>query len=351
MTGKRLVRLLSVLLVLLLLPSAVLGDSMEVEEIPQTPDYALPIDFSPGPALDASRIVHTKDENGKPVHMYEDSTIRVVVSETAYKGPEGKWGYTDIWMADITISDPSQLRTASADAFYNADGLGDFSNPNHTTRVLTELASDKCNAVVAVNGDSWGANSHEEKRGFGVVVRQGKLIQNKLDDKGKYRMDLMIVDEFGDFHGMHSAQAGDLEDPTVFEGKKVLDVFSFGPILVENGEAIYDYQGTDRHPSKGGTWMYMKAEERAQRVAICQLGPLHYLIAATASDSGNRGLNLPEFADFLVSKGAQFAYNLDGGVSSVLYFPGAGKNGKVNLKNRPQGRGLWDIIYFATAEQ
>ena len=46
----------------------------------------------------------------------------------------------------------------------------------------------------------------------------------------------LIIDENGDFHGIHAAQAGDLDDPFTFEGKKVMDIFSFGPILVEDGE-------------------------------------------------------------------------------------------------------------------
>ena len=338
------VRLLAALLALLLFPAAVLADSVEVEEVPDLPDYALPMDFTPGPAPKKAGFSQSKDANGNIVYTYEDSTIRATVYTDIYKGPDGNWGYTDIWVADIQISDPSQLRTASFDE------NSDFVNTKRTGNIVTR--AEKLKAVVAVNGDSWGANGRAEKNGFGVVFRQGKLIKNNLDESGKYRMDLLVVDAWGNFHGIHSAQAGDLDDPYTFEGKKVMDVFSFGPILVEDSEAIHDYMGADREVGKnGGTWMYMKAEERAQRVALCQAGPLHYLIAVTASGSGNRGLSLPEFADYLVSRNVQFAYNLDGGFSSVLYFPGAGKNGKVNLKSRAQGRDLWDLIYFATAEK
>lgn len=336
-------RLLAALLALWFVFSAAAADEVIVEDVPDLPSYALPVDFTSGPMPKDSGFSQYKDENGNTVYTYEDSTIHATAYMDIYKGPEDKWGYTDIWVADVQINDPSQFRVASFDEQCN------FSNPLRTGDVVTLADKKHVKAVVAVNGDSWGANGREEKNGFGVVFRQGQLIKNDLDDQGKFRMDLLIVDAWGDFHGIHAAQAGDLDDPYTFEGKKVLDIFSFGPILVENSEAIYDYQGTDRR--KGGTWMYMKSEEKAQRVAICQLGPLHYLIAASASGSGNRGLTLTEFADYLVSKGVQFAYNLDGGVSSVLYFPGAGKNGKFNLKNRPQGRGLWDIIYFATAEQ
>ena len=99
---------------------------------------------------------------------------------------------------------------------------------------------------------------------------------------------------------------------------------------------------------KDGYWMNMRSDEDAQRIAVCQVGPLHYMLVASANDRGNTGLTLRQFADFLVSRGVQFAYNLDGGVSSVLYYHGTGK---VNLKSVKQGRSLWDIIYFATAEK
>lgn len=343
--GNRLsVRLIAALLALLLVPAAVMAETVEVEDVPGLPNYALPIDFTPGPALKNSAFSQTKDANGNSVHTYEDSTIRATVYTDVYKGPDGSWTHTDIWVADVTISDPSQLRTASFDDNF------DFVSTKRAGKIVT--LAKRLNAVVAVDGDSWGANSRNEKNGFGVVFRQGKLIKSALDEKGKYKMDLLIVDAWGDFHGIHAAEPGDLDDPYTFEGKKVMDIFSFGPILVENGEAIYDYQGVDREPALGGSWMDMRALKDAQRIALCQIGPLHYLIAASAGQiGGNRGLSMPEFADYLVSKGVQFAYNLDGGVSSVLYFPGAGNNGKVNLKSRAQGRDLWDLVYFATAEK
>ena len=338
---RRFLRSFSALLAMCLLPAAGLAEvTVEDVEIAEPREYVLPIDFSPAPAPKAEGFSESKDEAGKKVRIYEDSTIRVVLSETRYYLTEkkDKTG-TDIWMADIVITDPSQLRTASFDDGYN------FVSKRRQGKVV-ELAKS-VHAVVALNGDSWGAK--EEKHNFGVVFRQGQLIENRLDEKGNYRMDLLIIDENGDFHGIHAAQAGDLDDPYTFEGKKVLNIFSFGPILVENGEAVDDYQGVDRSAKKkDGYGMNMRSDEDAQRIAVCQVGPLHYMLVASANDHGNTGLTLRQFADFLAAQGVQFAYNLDGGVSSVLYYHGAGK---VNLKSVKQGRSLWDIIYFASAEK
>ncbi len=341
--GSRIfLRLFAALLALCLLPVTALGTGAEVEDIDLDPMNVnkLPIDFTPGPEPKAGGFSESRDENGNIIRVYEDSTIRVTVSEMKYYGPDGKWGYTDIWYADIVIADASQLRTASI----SRTGKLDFSKTNDKDKF--DKGFDRVNAVVAMNGDSWSA---AEKQKHGMVVRQGVLIEkmSNLDDSGKWAMDLLLIDEDGNFHGIHAAKKGDLEDPFTYNGKKIVNIFSFGPILVENGRAVTDYQGTDRERSEGGTWLKMRTDEFSQRAVLCQMGPLHYRIYTCAGHrSGNRGLTLPEFGEFIASQGAQFAYNMDGGESSVLYFSGYGK---VNMRNTGV-RDLWDLIYFASAE-
>ena len=342
LSSRLILRVFTALLALCLLPVAALGTGAEVEDIDLNTLNAvkLPIDFTPGMEPKAEGFSQSKDENGSTVHVYEDSTIRVTAAEMKYYGPEGKWGYTDIWYADIVIADASQLRTASI----GKSGKTDFSKVNDVDDF--DKGFDRVNAVVAMNGDSWSAG---EKQKHGVVLRQGTLIEkmSNLDDSGKWAMDLLLIDEYGDFHGIHSAKKGDLDDPFTYDGKKIVNIFSFGPILVENGQAVTDYQGTDRERSQGGTWLKMRTEEFSQRAVLCQMGPLHYRIYTCAGHrSANRGLTLPEFGEFLASQGVQFAYNMDGGESSVLYFSGYGK---VNMRNTGV-RKLWDLIYFASAE-
>ena len=332
------IRLFAALLSLCLLLPLSAGTEAIVEDIDLSSpwNYALPIDFSAGAEPKAEGFSQSKDENGGTVRVYEDSTIRAVITETRYFLPGDKAG-TDIWMADIIISDPSQLRTAST-------GKGhDFSrvSPEEILPLAKEMK-----AVVALDGDSVGAKN--EKHNFAVIHRQGQTLYTRLDDSGKYRMDLLLIDENGDFHGIHAAKGGDLDDPSVYQGKKIFNVFSFGPILVEDGAVVADYQGVDRARNEGGTWMRMRTNELSQRVALCQAGPLHYQVITCAGHrSGNRGLTLPEFSEYCLAQGVQFAYNMDGGDSSFLYFSGYGK---VNMRNT-KVRGLWDIVYFASAEQ
>ena len=333
-------RLLALLLAVLLFPVFALCDdadsaAAQADDIDTFPwafgDYLLPIDFTPGPVPNEAGFTESKDENGKPVLTYEDSTIKVVISQT-------RWMKTPVYVTDIVISDPSQLRTASM-------GSGDFSKGKMAQGKVAKQAQHM-NAVVAINGDSAYA---KEKKEFGIIFRQGQNIHARLDESGRFRMDLLLIDENGDFHGIHSARAGDLDDPSVYEGKKIFNVFSFGPIIVENGEVVTDYQGADRGTSEGGTWMIMRSNTDATRMVIGQAGPLHYKIFTSIGKRGgsldSRGLTLPELAEFIVSQGVQIAYNLDGGDSTVLYFHGRQVN-----PDTGNARSLWDLIYFASAE-
>ena len=336
-----------------LVPCVALGDggNLEITEIELNPDvkhwsvkdYLLPLDmdFKAVPGPKENGFADSKDENGNPLYVYEDSTIRVVVSQTRYYLPGGKDKKgTTVWMADVVISDPSQLRTVAANGRFNLRDQK-VSKPGVT------LAGN-VKAVVALSGDSWGAS---EKDGYGVIIRQGELISCKLDSDGRRRMDLLLIDVNGDFHVLHAAQDGDLDNPLEYDGKQIIQGFSFGPVLVENGEAITEYYGVDRNYSqKDGFWIKMNTDEPAQRMAFCQVGPLHYMAVATATAyKGNRGLTLPQFAQCLETLGVQTAYNLDGGFTTLLYLHGHGDEGRINQKSTKE-RSLWDLIYFVSAE-
>ena len=173
--------------------------------------------------------------------------------------------------------------------------------------------------------------------------------QRKAKDHADYsvRYEDGGEDENGDFHGIHSAQAGDLDDPSVYKGKKIFNIFAFGPILVENGEALTDFQGADTNQKKlGGTWMNMASQEARTRMAIGQVGPLHYkLFTSVGNYNHHTGLTLVELAAFIASQDVQIAYNLDGGDSARMIFNGKQVNPKTG-----DPRALWDMIYFASAE-
>ena len=227
------------------------------------------------------------------------------------------------------MTDASQIRTmaASRDGSFRSFGQMDALR-------LSGLSG----AVVAVNGDCWNSS---EKKNMGYIIRQGVLYQNNLGAAGSWDsilMDVLLIDEDGDLTVLKKPTEGKI--PGLLNGKRVLNAFSFGPLLAENGEVVKNYHEAD-------FWLDMAADKARQRMCICQTGPLQYLVLCCAGPyKDNAGMTLRELAELAVSLGAKTAYNLDGGYSTLLYFNGA----RLNECGSREHRRLQDIIYFASAE-
>lgn len=276
---------------------------VELAELVSRP---LPIDFSGGFAPMADGY----DGN----FSYQDPTIQVSITYNETKdyieGYHGRnMGY---WVADIKIGDASQLRTAAAESF-----------STETTLPVSDIAN-RVNAVVAINGDYFAR--HKE----GFAIRQGTLVRDKL----KGNRDALLIDEDGDFHVYHLPEKGSLSDTV--DGKKVINAFYFGPILVENGEV----------PKKLPNFTFLKPDKYYARLALCQVDRLHYkIILTTMEQDYTLGIRLKDFAKLCQAEGAKIAYNLDGGLSTTLFF----NNKRINEQKKVNFRSIPDIVYFASA--
>ena len=245
--------------------------------------------------------------------VYEDPTIRV---EITYKDISHLQPYkgrnAGAWIVDIQLGDASQLRTAASYSFES-----DATDP-------PDVIADKVNAVVAFNADFITRQKN------GLVFKQGILYKDNLNG----RQDVLLIDEDGDFHPVHLPKKGVISETV--DGKKVLNAFCFGPVLVENGEVCTGWKD----------FGYLKPQELYARMALCQVGPLHYrVILTTHLQSYTTGLTLKAFAQLCKDEGAVTAYNLDGGESTTLYFHGVRLNSQDNVNFRP----VPDIMYFASA--
>ena len=215
-------------------------------------------------------------ESGYDGLSYHDDTITVTVEETrAYD--------TTILIARVTISDPSQIRTAMAGR-YGSD-----------TQTPGARLAKRVQAVFAVNGDYFNFSSN------GYVVRQGTLYR----DNPAPGSDILLIDDQGDFHIVEDATS---EKLAAFEGT-VINSFSFGPALVVDGEVV-----------EGGFLDDVAYDKPAQRMVVAQAGPLSYVCVATEGpeNPGSVGLTIPQMAEFMGTLDVQNAYNLDGGSSSTM---------------------------------
>ena len=279
-------RLIALLLVLALMTPSALGEIL-----------TLPMDFSAGMPL------QEKYEQGKM--EYEDPSIHVIRERV-----ESEELYCTYYVAYITIANASQLRTESAYGF------------NSSMRVEASVMAKRTNAVLAINGDYYSNRK-------GYVLRQGTVYRDSVEKN----RDLLLIDEDGDFNLVLAEEDPIHMDRTTINGKKVVNAFEFGPALIKDGEIVYKKESCPDN---------VKPHERARRAAICQLGPLEYMVVACSQ----YGLDMENFVSLIASLAdVQQAYNLDGGNSVQMIFMGR----KVNNTSDANVRPVPDIIYFASA--
>lgn len=258
---------------------------------------------------------------------YDDGTLSVRIEKDFLYD-------TNVYFVYVTITDPTQLRTAVAG-----------SPKGKTEREPARLAEEN-NAVLAVNGDFY---TYPESRP-GPIVRNGEIIRDFnpksvydplfIDDKG----DLTPVSWPTDFKADRKFReyAQELIDAYNAE-HTMIHSFTFGPALIIDG------QPTEFAYRKKVSCGYPTADER---MAFCQLGELSYLFVAcegTQQDDGKQpGLTGPQLTELCAAKGAVQAYNLDGGNSVAIYLCGQRINGYNINKSLSKERAIRDIIYFAT---
>ena len=226
---------------------------------------------------------------------------------------------SDFHVAEIKIDDPQYLKTALAKDTY---GL------NSTER--TSEQARRVGAILAVNGDYYGAN---EK---GYVIRNGVIYRQSLrptdDKRRKYFDDLAIL-----WDGTlvpFDEQTTSISD---LRSMGVMQVFGFGPTLIKEGEIAV----------QANTEVGVANPSGNPRTAIAQLGKNHYLIVvADGRTDQSKGPTLLELATVLQELGAVTAYNLDGGGSATMYFNGKLVNNPCTNWNQIQEREVSDIVYI-----
>ena len=223
------------------------------------------------------------------------------------------------FVCDIQLTDVSQLRTAFAgDGF--ASGIYE----------ATSDIAGRYDPVLAINADF--CRYHRN----GVIIRNGELLRKQNITKHH----LLIVDEQGDMSaltdrtGKQGLVANDLVD------KNTWQTFEFGPVLVRDGEAT-------ALPKS----FYVACADGyyEPRTAIGQLGPLHYIVIVVDGrrEGYSTGASIPQLQQLFLDEGAQFAFNLDGGGSTTLYFLGE----VINMPSGGKERSVSDVIMFMANPQ
>lgn len=237
---------------------------------------------------------------------YSDGNISVTLTEKTVNE-------TQVYVADINLSSSDYLKTALAQNSYGT---------NVTAK--TSVTAAENNAILAVNGDYYGANSS------GYVIRNGVVYRDSVREDAS-NGDLAIYKD-GSFKIIYEDQVS--ADQLVQDG--VVNLLAFGPSLVENGEISVDTNtevGQDMSSNP--------------RTAIGIIDENHYIIIVSdGRTSESKGLSLYQMAEVMKSYGVKTAYNLDGGGSSTLYFNGQVINKPTTGGSKISERAVSDIVYI-----
>lgn len=237
---------------------------------------------------------------------YSDDNISVTLTEKTVSN-------TQVYIADVTVSSSEYLKTAFAQNTYG----------NNVTAKTSETAANN-NAILAVNGDYYGANT------TGYVIRNGVVYRDTVREDSS-NGDLAIYKD-GSFKIIYEDQIS--ADQLVKDG--VVNLLAFGPSLVENGEIVVDTN------SEVGQSMSSNPQ-----TAIGIIDENHYIIIVSdGRTSESEGLSLYQMAEIMKSYGVKTAYNLDGGGSSTLYFNGQVINKPTTNGNTISERSVSDIVYI-----
>ncbi len=237
---------------------------------------------------------------------YSDENIQITLSTIREYN-------TNIYIAEVTLSDASLLKTALARSAFGT-------NVTETTSSMAESN----NAILAINGDYYGADRS------GYVIKNGVIYRNTVRSDSQYP-DLAVYAD-GSFKIIYETDI--TAEELLAEG--VVNLFAFGPSLIENGEVSVD-ENTE----------VKKAMNKNPRTAIGIIDDLHYiLVVSDGRTSESEGLSLYELANIMKTYGVTTAYNLDGGGSSTMYFNGTVVNNPTTNGRRISEREVSDIVYI-----
>ena len=214
-------------------------------------------------------------------HQYDTGKL-----DKSNSGKHEKYGTKISYvLADIYVGDITCFQTALAKDTY---GVG-------YSEKLTDMSA-RMKSVLAVNGDSYSNNRHEDN---GTIIRNGVIYRNKQTTEETC---VLNWDGTMDIYQPGQVDLQQLVDRGAYQS------WIFGPSLLdESGKAKSTFL----------TWDYIR--ESHPRTAIGYYEPGHYcLLLVDGRQKSSRGMFLDEMAKVFEDLGCKAAYNLDGGHCSFM---------------------------------
>ena len=241
---------------------------------------------------------------------YSRNGLKISIKQVEEGSGNNKITY---YVADVQMSSINSLQTAFAKNKFG----------RNITEDTSTIAQDN-DAIFAINGDYYGF------RDDGVIIRNGTLYR---DVAARTAMGF-TSDGYMKIFDENTISSSELLS------SGIIDTFSFGPALVQEGVAVKDFEKVTVDTNIGNRTI----DESNPRTGIGMIDKNHFVFVVVdgRSNGYSKGMTLTEFAKTFKNLGCTEAYNLDGGGSSTMYFMG-------RVVNKPQGknkeRAVSDIIY------
>jgi exopolysaccharide biosynthesis protein len=248
------------------------------------------------------------------VTLAPDTKLTYYLDETIFTATwKQTFGNSMYTVSEIKIQHPSQFRRFLAGGAYGS-GI----------QLTTTEMADSVNAVVASTGDFYAF------RKYGIIVYEGKV--QRVDTT----VDTCYINDRGELLFSYRGELNSMEEAQAFvDEHNIRFSVAFGPVIFDNGEKT-EFPG----------YVLGEVYEPYARSAICQLGPMHYLLVVVSTEGRyTRHATVKEFQSVIETFAPEKAYCLDGGQSAVIAMRGQ----TINRVNWGYQRKVSDIIYFATA--
>ena len=259
------------------------------------------------------------DEGG--LWMYLSGTLQVTIRRQRDRSVPLIWFETEI-------------RTRGEERFRTV-----MTNPDHPDRNYKfpyKIAQEE--GFVLGFTDDFYADRMKNNQTVGIIIREGRIISGKTNRKRHSHLpnlDMMIQYPDG------RLEVCDCTEYTAEEllEKGALNVFSFGPILIRDGEIdekMYSSYYRDLEP----------------RHALGMIEPGHYLLLSVQGrkEEDSRGTMLQRVAEMMKERGVTQALNLDGGNTMALMFRGRMLNKEAKFQNRRFVRSVPSLIGIGKTE-
>ena len=232
-----------------------------------------------------------------------------------------------IWFeTDIRTRDGERFRTVMTDP----------EHPGKKGRFPYDIAKDA--GFVLGFTDDFYAERMTKKQTVGIIIREGEIISSKTASRRTSHLpnlDMMIQYPDG---RLEVCECTEYTAEELIE-KGALNVFSFGPILIRDGEIDEKMYGS-----------YYRSLE--PRHALGMIEPGHYLLISVQGrkEKDSRGTMLQRVAEMMKDKGVTQALNLDGGNTMALMFRGRMLNKEALYQNRKFVRSVTSLIGIGNTE-